>query len=424
MTVSPTPAPAGSCTASNSPCVLTSFTPDERVEGHHLGICIDDLPAPRWFRESHTVVRSETAEYLPPISLGQPGAQQGSSMNGSCAFATPNYDTNAACNPPTSGLGSSGTTTTSSARRDGVTHAPKATRSRRRRPNRNGCGTGAATRAAQHPRLTSTDQPGSRHRDPVSDAQLPGRVQLPDTDPCRSVSRRAGLQPRVRRLTRAVPAVVTSGVLLPRRRRRLPGSAAPYTSYSAMVYTLFKVSTLSSRLSDQLVSQEVFYPYNATDAVSGGTAAASITLLSALPRMQPPSSTRRHIVPTTYHQWVSAVNYAPTSATDVALFGDPDRFWQQLPDRPVGDRTSVLPPRGRHHALEWPAHLHVVRTCTIPSTERAHCRGAQGLRGASRLGCRQSRVLSRDTRRTRAAPPTRCGVPDNYADLRHHLVDG
>ena len=27
---------------------------------------------------NHTVVRSETAEYLPPISLGQPGAQQGS----------------------------------------------------------------------------------------------------------------------------------------------------------------------------------------------------------------------------------------------------------------------------------------------------------------------------------------------------------
>ena len=51
---------------------------------------------------SHTVVRSDTAEYLPPISLGQPGAQQGSSMNGSCIGLT-DY-----CSNPPSGLGSSG----------------------------------------------------------------------------------------------------------------------------------------------------------------------------------------------------------------------------------------------------------------------------------------------------------------------------
>ena len=30
----------------------------------------------------HTVVRSETAQYLPPISLGQPGAQQGADIAG------------------------------------------------------------------------------------------------------------------------------------------------------------------------------------------------------------------------------------------------------------------------------------------------------------------------------------------------------
>ena len=31
-----------------------------------------------------------------------------------------------------------------------------------------------------------------------------------------------------------------------------------------MVYSLFKVTTISSRFSDSLQSQEVFYPYNAT----------------------------------------------------------------------------------------------------------------------------------------------------------------
>ena len=49
------------------------------------------------------------------------------------------------------------------------------------------------------------------------------------------------------------------------------GTGAPDTAYSAMEYTLFQVSTLSSRLSDTKIGQEIFYPYNATNlaAVDG-----------------------------------------------------------------------------------------------------------------------------------------------------------
>src|SRR5580700_10813346 len=83
------------CAGNPSPCVVTS-----QPTTNELKVTISTSVSTIFLRligfGSHTVVRSETAQYLPPISLGQPGAQQGSGMNGTCAFATPNYDTNPA----------------------------------------------------------------------------------------------------------------------------------------------------------------------------------------------------------------------------------------------------------------------------------------------------------------------------------------
>ena len=36
-----------------------------------------------------------------------------------------------------------------------------------------------------------------------------------------------------------------------------------------MEYTIFQVSTLSSRLGDTKIGQEIFYPYNATESRRG-----------------------------------------------------------------------------------------------------------------------------------------------------------
>ena len=102
MTGSPTPArECVSCAAKSSPCVLTS-----QPTTNELKVTISTSVSTIFLRlvgfGAHTVVRSETAQYLPPISLGQPGAQQGSGMNGSC-IGLASY-----CSNPASGLGSSG----------------------------------------------------------------------------------------------------------------------------------------------------------------------------------------------------------------------------------------------------------------------------------------------------------------------------
>ncbi len=102
---------------------------------------------------SHTVVRSETAQYLPPISLGQPGGQQGSRSLGSELHRAAQL-LRQHMRPASA---AAATTTTSSARKAGATHAPKVTRSRRRPLRRTtDAAPAAATTAARPRRLTTT----------------------------------------------------------------------------------------------------------------------------------------------------------------------------------------------------------------------------------------------------------------------------
>ena len=115
------------------------------------------------------------------------------------------------------------------------------------------------------------------------------------------------------------------------------GQSAPYTSYSAMAYTVFKVTTLSSRLSDSLVSQEIFYPYNATCLATTTATAACPTpqSITYYPYTQAtPTATTVAEIPPTYHQWVSALNYTPTSRLDrLQDVQQPDGLRQRLPYR-------------------------------------------------------------------------------------------
>jgi hypothetical protein len=93
------------------------------------------------------------------------------------------------------------------------------------------------------------------------------------------------------------------------------GSGLVCTEYSAMAYTLFSVSTLSSRLSDTKVGQEVFYPYNESNSptnyfyykpgTNGGSCPSQTTVAGTNP---------------TYHQWVSVLTYNPTVGSDPENF--------------------------------------------------------------------------------------------------------
>ena len=341
---------------------------------------------------SHTVVRSETAQYLPPISLGQPGAQRGSGMNGSC-IGLANY-----CSNPASGLGSSGNyyfereEGWGNPRSEGDPFTPSPAQSANScGPNKNDpCGAGStpdfheispeAATETQYPTLNY--QGGSNYLIQIPVGQS-ADVQVYNpafaTDTCGIAG--GGVNPP--------PA---TGYCYHEGDSSFPVQPAPYTAYSAMVYSLFKVTTISSRSSDLLQSQEVFYPYDATSAASGSITYYPHCLACT------PTATTKSWVPTTYHQWVSAVNYAPTNATDVALFGDPTDFGNNY----LTDPSSTVPQYYRLEVdtMQWNGQPTCTSSgCAIPTTgTSAQSEAHKGY--AVRLGLRRrpTRVLPRHAR--------------------------
>ncbi len=305
------------CTANVWPCVITS-----QPQTNELKVTISTSVSTIFLRligfGNHTIVRSDTAEYLPPISLGQPGAQQGSAMNGSCIGLT------AYCSTPASGLGSSGNYYfereegwgNPRSEGDPFTPSPDETSSGCGLAGADSCNASSAPdyhqispeAGTENPYLNINYQGGSNYliEIPVgqsADVQIYNPAFAPDT--C------TGTEPYY---------------CYHEDDGSFTGQSAPYTSYSAMAYSLFKVTTLSSRLSDTLVSQEIFYPYNAT-CLATTTATGACPTPQSITYYPPcnsctPTATTVAEVPPTYHQWVSAINYSPTSATDKALYCD------------------------------------------------------------------------------------------------------
>ena len=124
---------------------------DQRVEGHHLGNGRDDLPAHRRLRLAHRRALRD-CQYLPPISLGQPGGQQGAALSDPSCTGLPNY-----CAVPASGLGSGGNNYYFERRRAGATRAPKVIRSRRQqRSQATAAARAAAVTPAARPQLLTS----------------------------------------------------------------------------------------------------------------------------------------------------------------------------------------------------------------------------------------------------------------------------
>ena len=341
------------CAGNPSPCVVTS-----QPQTNELKVTISTSVSTIFLRlvgfGSHTVVRSDTAQYLPPISLGQPGAQQGSDMTGSC-IGLPNY-----CSSPPSGLGSSGSfyfereEGWGNPRSEGDPFTPSPAQSG------TGCGVGGSDNcsAASAPDFHQiSPEAGTETQYPTLNYQGGSNylIQIP-------VGQSADVQvynPAFAPDT--CGGGTTAQYCYHENDSSFSGSGAPYTAYSAMVYTLFKVTTISSRLSDSLLSQEVFYPYNATNAGSG-----SITYFPHCLACTPTATTVSYI-PTTYHQWVSAVNYAPTNATDVALFGDPTDFGNNYLTDPSGTVPQYY--RLEVDTMQWNGKPTCTSSgCTIPTT--------------------------------------------------------
>jgi hypothetical protein len=340
------------CAGNPSPCVVTS-----QPTTNELKVTISTSVSTIFLRllgfGSHTVVRSETAQYLPPISLGQPGAQQGSGMNGSC-IGLPNY-----CSNPPSGLGSNGNyyfereEGWGNPRSEGDPFTPSPAQSG------NGCGSGDPCSAASAPDFHQVSpEAGTEPQYATLNYQGGSNylIEIP-------VGQSADVQ--VYNPAFAADTCGTgggpSGYCYHEGDGSFPAQPAPYTAYSAMVYSLFKVTTISSRSSDLLQSQEVFYPYNATNAGSGSISYFPHCLACV------PSATTVGYVPTTYHQWVSAVNYAPTNATDIALFGDPTDFGNNY----LTDPSATVPQYYRLEVdtMQWNGQPTCTSSgCAIPTT--------------------------------------------------------
>jgi len=106
-----------------------------------------------------------------------------------------------------------------------------------------------------------------------------------------------------------------------------PASAAPCTAYSAMEYTLFQVTTLSSRSGDIKKGQEVFYPCNATNVPGSYVPILPPTCPGGLP-------TAVGGTPATYHQWISALNFNPPGANDKALINVANAYGTTISNPP------------------------------------------------------------------------------------------
>jgi hypothetical protein len=289
---------------------------------------------------SHTVVRSDTAEYLPPISIGQPGAQQGSEMDSPCDGGLSSPGTY--CGSPAAGLGSGGTNFYfereegwGNPRSEGDPFTPSP------QQGGNGCGpSNSACDASANPDYHAiSPEAGTENTDPTlnwnggsnylitipvgksADVQIYNPAFAPDT--CGDGT--------------------TSVYCYHENDTSFSGSGAPATSYSAMEYTIFSAPTLSSRSGDTKVSQEVFYPYNATGLASSPSGTCSGSKPYSFFYFNPPTSgsptqtqqcvnTTTTPFPATYHQWVSAVQYAPTHAYDSTLFYHPTNNGAYLSD--------------------------------------------------------------------------------------------
>jgi Flp pilus assembly protein TadG len=278
---------ANACAGNPSPCVITS-----QPKTNELTVTISASVSTIFLRlvgfGSHTVVRSETAQYLPPISLGQPGAQQGADIAG--LGVTGYFERQEGWgNPRSEG--------------DPFTPTPN--------QNTNSCGPAksdpcSATGSPDYHAISAADNTET------PDATLEyqgGSNYLIDLPPG------ATADVQVYNPAFAADGCGAGSTAPPfcyhENDTSFNGSGSACTEYSAMAYTLFSVSTLSSRLSDTKVGQEIFYPYNETNnptnygyyvpGANGGSCPSETTV----PGVNP-----------TYHQWVSVLTYNPTLATD------------------------------------------------------------------------------------------------------------
>ena len=335
----------------------------------------------------HPVTRTATAEFLPPIALGQPGAEQGSVLSSHpCNGITSPY-----CASPPAGanvLGSSGSTTLSSVRRaggipgrGGRLHADLPRRGRLLRA-------GSAGGLRGQPARLPPDQPDRRAASPyyssygghTLDLDYTGGSSYLITIPRWDSRRTSRSTTRASRRTTTIRS--NTSYSLPRATRSFASNSTTASDYSAISYTVFTVPTLSSDAGDTPISQEVFYPFNATCLYMAGERGSGPRLQHhhrqvlhgehELLLLVPPTGggTAATVsvasAPNIYHAW--------TSVLDTPASNDSNLFKQTMPygsDELTDPSTTVPRPyyRLKVNTLQWDGTpICQDATCTVPKT--------------------------------------------------------
>ncbi len=348
------------CAGNPSPCVVTSQPTDERVEGHDFDVGVHDLSSPRRLRLAHRgAIRDRP---VPSADLTRPAWHAAGSGHRRARrhriLRAPG------------GLGQP----TLRGRPVHAVAKPDEHRLRRR-----GQRLVQRSLGARLPR----DQRGSRHRDPGCNARVPGRLQLPDRPPpgcsrrtCRSTTPRS-------RLTRAVAAAPPTPYCYHENDSKLRRAAAlpctPTRRWSTRC-SRFRQSPRDSQ--DIKMGQEIFYPYNATNVPT-----SYVPILPPhVSRMLPPPTVARHY-PDLPPVGLGAELTARQARTEHwstlrrARSTPPASTYDQQPGRRNG--RPVLPPRGRHAAVERqrpsapatvarPARTRTRTEAALPVSRQAH----------------------------------------------------
>jgi Flp pilus assembly protein TadG len=333
---------------------------------------------------AHSVVRSATAEFLPPVALGQPGALQGSVLSSSCNGVASAY-----CQNPSTGLGSGGsnfyferTEGYGNPRSEGDPYVPTPL------DEPTSCGTPAvqcvASPADYH--QISPAAHTEKYSGAVSDYTnyTGGSNYLITVQPGQSVDVQVynpGFAPDSADQS-------STDYTYHEDDGSFTNLSAKATDYAAMSYTIFTVPTLSSDLSDTPISQSVFYPYNATCLDQGGTGTGtqcsgnttgSPLLTKDSYYWFPPtgSSTQApttvpvttSTVPQLYHNWVSVLD--PVASNDASLFKTTMSYGSDELSNP-SSATAPLYFRLEVDTLQWDGTpICSSATCAQPDTGTA-----------------------------------------------------
>jgi len=339
---------SNACAGNPSPCVVTT-----QPATNQLKVTVSVTVQTTFLRlvgfGTHTVTRSATAEYLPPIQIGQPGGQQGSDMSSGCDGVP---SAGSYCTAPTSGLGSGGNNFYflrqegwGNPRSEGDPFTPS--------PNQPGY---VASPADIH---QISPWNGTENNDATLN-YVGGSNYLIDVPP----GQKADVQVYN-------PSFApdnhdqNGGYSYHEYDGSFPGDGANKTQYSTMAYTVFTAPTLSSRLSDTKVRQLLFYPYNASGLYGQTGAALQYFWFS------PGSGTQNTVngyVPITYHAWTSVIQYSPGNVNDQNLRLDNyNTLGSGYLDNTAGTVHKYW--RLRVDSLDWKGGVTCSSTsCSTPST--------------------------------------------------------